>query len=362
MQEIKTAATQSTAGRAQQLQFLRFLAFLNIFLWHAEAWNFFNYPAGNGANLSVSFFFCLSGLVAGYSHYGREIKLGLPEIGRYMWKKIRKVYPLYALTMMIPLLYSGIPELIAARDIIRLTTELESLAGNLLLIQSWFSDGYFHLNGVAWFLSTLMFLNLFNLPAMYLLHKTEKFRHQSLFLAGALAAVGLLAAFYCGITRNLERSYWHYIFPPARLGEYLAGMILGFGIRSVLPRLQWETGSRIAFTVWEAGSLVLWTGYLHWWGFYWTTHSVHWLVPNLFLLAAFTVGKGWISELFRRKPLVWLGDISFECFLVHQLIILRYESLHSACTVSRLDQSVAFGYCLLMTVVAAAILHKGTKQ
>ncbi len=189
MQEIKAMVPKTTAGRVQQLQFLRFLAFLNIFIWHAEAWNFLNYPAGNSANISVSFFFCLSGLVTGYSYYGREIKLGLPEIGKYMWKKVKKVYPLYFLTMMIPVLHSDFPEQIAAGMPDKLWGQLEQLTKNLLLVQSWFREGCFSFNIVGWFLSTLLFLNLFNLPGIYFLQKVNGSSKKMYGLAGSLQAL-----------------------------------------------------------------------------------------------------------------------------------------------------------------------------
>ncbi len=223
-------AVQNSA-RAEQLQFLRFLAFLNVFISHAEVWNFFGYPASYSARFAVSFFFSLSGLVTGYSGYGKEIRLGVREMGKYMGKKLWKVYPLYFLTMTIPMLNAGIPELIASGNYEVLREALVQLGKNLLLIQAWFTEGFFSINGVGWFLSALMFLNLFNLPMLYLLNKVEKSHYRKLLLGGGFWAVALAAVFYCGITRSLNRSYYHYIFPPARLGEYLLGMILGFVLR-----------------------------------------------------------------------------------------------------------------------------------
>ncbi len=361
MEQIQLPAQAEAPARAQQLQFLRFLAFLNIFISHGEVWNFFGYPATSSAAFAVSFFFSLSGLVTGYSAYGRRTDLSVSVVGKHMWKKIKKVYPLYVLTMTIPLLHSTLPELIAVRDMEAVAGEVELLVRNLLLVQSWFQEGYFHLNGVGWFLSTLLFLNLFDLPGLFFLKKTEDSKYRNWLLPGMLAGVCLLAVLYCGLTRHLRLSYWHYIFPPARLGEYMAGMILGYGIRGFWPKIQMVCKKNWFFTGWEAACLILWACYLYFWGSYWTHHSVHWLLPNLLLLAAFTMGRGEISRLFRWKPLVWLGDISFECFLVHQLFVVRYDIVHSVSSVTSLDQMLAFFYCLGMTILASAVLHKGTK-
>ena len=78
-------------GREEQLQFLRFLAFLNVFVTHAEQWLFFPYRATFSALASVSFFFMLSGLVAGYSLAGKTVVPSFGNIAGFLWKKIRKV-------------------------------------------------------------------------------------------------------------------------------------------------------------------------------------------------------------------------------------------------------------------------------
>ncbi len=359
---MPTVMTKTQSARADQLQFLRFLAFLNVFIWHAEAWNFFGYPAGNGANFAVSFFIVLSGLVAGYSGYGKEARPTFRAIGQDMWKRICKIYPLYFLTMLLPLLHSDFPEWIATGNWTELKPQLLQLLKNLLLVQSWFREGAFTFNIVGWFLSTLLFLNLFNFPALYLLGKLEKREKRHWLYIFGIGAVSFFAFFYCGLTRGLSLRFWHYAFPPARLGEYLAGMILGFGIRSFFKTGLPEKLPKAAYTVAELGALGLWWIYLHWWGNYWTTQSVHWLLPNLVLLCVFTFGRGAVSALFRWKPLVYLGDIAFECYLIHELVVMRYEINHNWTVVSALDQAVAFFYCLGITVLAASLFHNAKKK
>lgn len=356
------ALSQVDRGRAEQLQFLRFLAFMNVFIFHGESWNFFGYPVHNSARFAVSFFFCLSGLVTGYNGFGREVKLTCREIGRHMAKKVRKIYPLYLLSILIPLLHSGLPELIAEGDWAALSQELTLLARTLLLIQSWFQEGYFHLNGVAWFLSTLLFLNLFDLPGICLLNRGWKEKKRYLLFGGAAFCILMLTMLHCGLTRSLSRTYWHYIFPPARLGEYLVGMILGFAARPFVQRIPQSKSNRWLFTALEVGALGLWWLFLHTNGPYWLRSSVYWMLPNLVLLGIFTLGKGAVSDVFRSKRLVWLGDISFECYLFHGMIITRYEINHGWAIASTIDQAVAFFFCLALTLLAAAVLHQGKKS
>lgn len=358
---MQNTISQTGTGRATQLQFLRFLAFMNVFIFHAESWNFFGYPAHNGGRIAVSFFFCLSGLVTGYSGFGKDVKLNPREIGRHMARKIGKIYPLYLLSMLIPLIHSGVPELIAEGNWQALGEEMTLLGRNLLLIQSWFQEGYFHLNGVGWFLSSLVFLNLFDLPGIYLLNRGQKSEKRYILFGGAAFCILMLTMLYCGLTRGLNRGFWHYIFPPARLGEYLLGMILGFAARPLAQRISRNKRNTYLFTALELGVMGLWWLFLPTTGPYWLRSSVYWLLPNLALLGVFALGKGAVSDLFRWKPLVWLGDISFECFLFHGMIVARYEINHGWAIASPLDQAVAFFFCLAVTLLAASLLHKAKK-
>lgn len=158
--ETKETLVKET-GREEQLQFLRFLAFLNVYIGHAESWIFFRYPASNCSAAAVSFFFMLSGLVTSYSAWGKDVHLGIRDFGNYLWKKLKKVYPLYFFTIMYTFLYAGQSHLTALADPDRFPRQL---IRNLLLIQSWFPEGYFSYNGVAWFLSSLLFLWVITLP------------------------------------------------------------------------------------------------------------------------------------------------------------------------------------------------------
>ncbi len=138
MERKETTVSLTAAPRAQQLQFLRFLAFFNVYIAHAEVWLFFAYPSANCSTAAVSFFFILGGLVTGYSAYGKEIRLTIVEYGRSVWKKVKKIYPLYFITMLIPVIYSNVPEELAAGHF---DGQVLQLLKNLLMIQSWFPEG-----------------------------------------------------------------------------------------------------------------------------------------------------------------------------------------------------------------------------
>lgn len=358
MKESKLLTPNTIKGKEEQLQFMRFLAFLNVYIAHAEVWLFFDYPASHCSKAAVSFFFILSGGLTGYSGYGKEVRLSASAFGSYMWKKLRKLYPLYFLTMTLPLVLSNLPGQIVSGDFALAWPQLRQLIKNLLLIQSWFAEGYFSINGVGWFLSTLMFLYLWNLPALWLLNQGNRHPRRFILLFSGFCAVFFGTVAYCYVTQPYDMDYLQYVLPPARLGEYFCGMILGFGIAAGKPHLREGTANKAIFTVLEVGALAFWFLSLGRPGNYWMNRIVSWLIPNLLLFGVFLIGKGWVSQAFRWKPLVRLGDVSFECFLIHNILIIRFLQYNEAYLTSRLGKILAFCTCLIFSLLLAFLLHR----
>lgn len=345
-------------GREEQLQFLRFLAFLNIFIYHSEQWLFFRYPVSHCGFSAVSFFFMLSGLVSGYTMIGKPEDLGWKTIGAFLWKRICRLYPLYFCTVLFTVLFTQLPEMLLRVDFSAAAELLGQLLRTILLLQAWFPDGYYAYNGVGWYLSVMVFLYALTPLAMAVLRKVNS--HPKSFLLFILMGGSLLfaAAAYCYVTQRMDMSYWHYIFPPARLGEYLAGMVMGAAVHSVKNRIPMGSVMRIVFTVLEIAVLIYWFRQLSFPGNYWRNHIVSWLIPSSLVLLVFSVGAGWISGLFRWRPLVRLGDASFACYLIHQILINLYNTQHPAASLSLQGKEAAFLYCLTASVLFALCLNK----
>ena len=352
------AAVQRSGARAEQLQFLRFLAFFNIYMFHTESWVIFPLRMSHLGSTSVSFFFILSGLVTGYSGYGKEVKLTLRDHRQYMMRKLRKVYPLYFLTTLLAVTYSGIPEAVIHMDPEKLRTPLTYLVKNLLLIQSWFPRDSMSYNGAAWFLSTLLFLNTLNLPLLFGLNKVRKSRWKYVFYLFASLGLTAVTVVFCYMTQEWKMGYWHYRFPPARIGEYVCGMMLGFLIRDLQPRLKPKPALTWVFTALEVFCLVFWVMSLPHAGNYWRNHIISWLKPNMLLLAVFGFGMGWVSRLFRCRPLVALGNLGFECFLIHMIVVNGFTFLNPGAADSAAGKVFAFVFCLTVTLVLAVMLQK----
>jgi len=342
------------SNRAEQIQFLRFLAFLNVFIAHGEVYLFFRYPASHCAGAAVSFFFMLSGLVSSYSLYGREIRLGWREQGRFLWKKVGKVYPLYFLTSAFCFLFYVLPGILASGSLEPLRGHAWPVLANLLMIQTWVKvDSY---NAVAWFLATLMFLYPAVLPGMAVLKNLGKRKFPVIWLGAAFFLLTVWITGYCRFTWPLDMEYWQYHLPLGRLPEFLMGMILGYGVRYVMPYVErWKIG-KVLPTVLEVGALCLWVFSLTRPGNYWMNRIVSWIIPNTVVLTVFALGKGWVSDCFRWKPLVRLGDISFTCFLVHNILIVRYVLNNPGLPESLPGKAVPFMTCLVLTVMISLLL------
>lgn len=363
MPNVESVKRNTDTGRQEQLQFLRFLAFLQIFLYHADKWLFFSYPVTYSCWASVSFFFMLSGLVMGLAYGGKEIRLDMKSVGAFLRRRLGRLYPLYFATTVFMILFSGIPGMIAEGSFRSAGAELAQLLKNIFLVQSWFREGFFSYNGVGWFLSAILFLYALTLPAMAVLNRLGKHPWRYGIYTVLLGGILFLTAAYCYLTQGWDMEYWHYIFPPARAGEYFAGMVLGFMLRAMKPRMRQGRIPRILFTVLEIGVLVFWFRALSSPGNYWRNHIVSWLIPNMAVLCVFTVGAGWVSALFRRPLLARLGNMSFECYLIHQIVILLYGFSNPGLEQLQAGKIVSMSVCLVISVTLAWVLDgSGAKR
>lgn len=368
--------------RAEQLQFLRFLAFCLVYIWHANDWTFGFFSGGVGAACAVSFFFMLSGLVTGYTHWDDDIAVTPRAVGRYMWRKIKKLYPLYIFTMLFAVTTSKIPKLVAQHDFEALRAPLGLLLRNALMIQSWFPTDYFSYNGVGWFISTMIFMYLLTLPLLALARRIRRSKRPALGYLGLIALFSLAATLYCYLLRGREREYFEYVLPVARIWEYAAGICLGALTRLILERHpEISPARRGLLTLAELAAFALWIAMPYMPYLTWTLTIVQWIVPNALLLLTFAIGAGGLSRAFRARPLVALGDLSFECFLLHGLIINRYTKDFAALQGGRagnalrqsrqageaLSQSSPLGnafnllFCLMLTLMLARLIH-GSKR
>jgi len=231
---------------------------------------------------------------------------------------------------------------------------LKQLGRNLLMIQVWFPEGYYMINSVTWFCAAILFLYLMNQPMTWLLNRISKGKKPVPVLLALFAGFLGFEVLYCYLLKDTDVGFWQYVFPIGRVGEYGAAIVFGFLLK---PLKEWLSGrkGKFWFTLAEAGSLLLWflALLLPWNG--WTIYTLAWLAPNFLVLGIFLLGKGYVSDLFRWRPMVWLGDLSFECYMVHYTLMSPFIGILNT---SLYGCVVSLGFYLLFTITVASVVRK----
>ena len=271
------------------LQSLRFIFMMMIVMSHFAYRDIRAFDAGG--DCGVAFFFMLSGFVCSLS-YGHCLQEGSFNYGRFIWKRLKKLYPLHLLCLLFYLVVSHSP------------LDLKVLL-NVILLQSWLpnADWYFSCNSVSWFLSSLLFCYLV-FPWAY--------RHLSKYLTLAIfvvyVAVYWLTPYDC-VNAVL------YVFPAVRFVDFYIGMLLS--------RLYEEKG-KMSFPRWM--ELLLVAVLLFSLMIYPFTDAklrnapLYWMVL-IPLILVFVQENGIVSRLLKTKPMLFLGSLTMPLFLIHQMLI-----------------------------------------
>ena len=298
-----------------------------IFLSHAEL-------VSTGP-IGVSLFLALSGFCMTYAYFGRPEKTPEPSVKnsfRFAGKKVRKLYPLHLVTLLFVALviFGGLVARHASGR--ELAEQGGYFIANALLLQSWipWRDGYFSFNAVSWYLSTTAF-SYFLFPQAFRAIRSGDGRRIAHLAAAALCSM-IAVAVLLGV--GVQRWGWSrdfvkwavYICPLYRAGDFILGLAAGYLF--VTRKSGWSpaqhTAAEIAVLLLMAVQVALYhSGMLkaeNW------SLTLFWLPTSLLCVWLFAVGRGAVSRLLSRsRALVWLGNISGEAFLIHQICIKAAE-------------------------------------
>lgn len=313
--------------KLDSIQALRAIACLTVFLNHCYI--------GNVVMWGVSVFFVMSGFLMTVRHLdsGDSFSVAPRDCLRFSWSRIKKLYPLYIITLLPVLILNIVGKLVGYSDesFFRI---LRELVFSLLLIQSWLPRYCMVFNGVAWYLSTAFFL-YFCFPCI--LRCVSRFRKKSSAYL-AIAALFALEGFFSFLAPSIGRLFpalfpsdpemsfemWFtYIFPPFRLIDFTLGCSLGF---LFLRRNKPEKSSVINLI--DIAALFIFavsiavcrlTEELPVSECY--KYSLLFSPFALFSVYSFALGKGFLPRLLTNRYTVALGNISASFYLIHQDII-----------------------------------------
>ena len=138
----------------KSFQGLRVIAMLFIFFFHFKIYRqgadarIYNKLFSDGY-FAVTFFFVLSGFLTFKQLKNNNFSLSIRVSFRYMLNKIKKLYPLYAIMIVIVFIVNVTPEKIFRWTILSIPS--------FILMQSFIPTSivYFSFNGVGWYISVL---------------------------------------------------------------------------------------------------------------------------------------------------------------------------------------------------------------
>lgn len=311
------------AKRLNTLTSLRFIAAAMIVVLHMNG-TFWPAISLQGFTTGVSFFFVLSGfilrLVYGELHSAVEIR-------SFYVARIARIWPMHLLSALVLVLAAG--EALPSWNIV---------AANLLLVQSWIPhpNWYFSMNGVAWSISTEL--------AFYVIFPILSWRLEKNWRVKVLLAVGGIVA--CALIYPLIRPQNSdeallvlagllYINPVSRAFEFLIGILAATVYTKVRAtvlgdRAFWTTAEFLACAIVAVCVMRAWSIYQAIEPFSpqlaeWTLQSGQFWALAL-LIFVFAIGRGVLSWGLSSRPLVFLGEISFAMYMLHQVIIKVMET------------------------------------
>jgi len=228
---------------------------------------------------------------------------------------------------------------------------------NLLLVQSWSMElaTAMAMNGVSWSISVEVFFYLI-FPAIIL---TRGYWRVWLMASIAVVVFAIAMATLAGETEEqMTGAAWLsflHVGPPARFLEFLAGVLTALFFKRnreiKFPTHIWTALELLALAV--GAFFCRFEPFASFAAANVPNAVVQWLLysgtfPMMCLVVlCFAYNRGAISKMLSLKPFVFLGDISFAVYMVHQLVLVTWLKL--GWTPNKWDPSAL---CLIFVQIA----------
>ena len=290
--------------RANSLNVLRLGLIFVIFICHTDDFlpARIGYYAGTLTGYALQLFFMISGFCCMLSAFNNPQKT-LP----YFWRHVKKIYPMHfiAYLAMLFLILCGYYELTASQVV------KQSIL-TLAFLQAWIpSEEYIYsINGVAWFLSALMFCYLLTPLLSRVLRKCASYA-----LWGAIA-LPIMQLAYVEIF-----NYWGFeggmcftnVAPPFRFLEYATGACLAV---VYLRRREQRTLSRSSFV--QIAALILYFAL-----FYGPKNTIgytrYFVFANMFLMCSWVFVDGIVTDIGSNRVIARMAAEILPFYLIHDI-------------------------------------------
>ena len=295
------------AKRIQSLQALRGIAFLLIFASHCT---FIEGFASAWGAIGVSIFVVLQGFVVTFNQKFREEGYILKPLP-YMLKRVNKIYPLHLLMLAVRVTYDYLfYGLITAMPVILL---------NITMLKSFVPvrDIYYSMGGATWYLTLVWFFALLTpLLIKFLKVLVEKKRCLLFFCLLVIFRIVWIYVWHL----DMEALWWNYVNPFFRVSDYFMGMLLGANISHIEKVINQKRNYRwfLKAVVWATfGTYVVSMAIikLPWYNIYLRTSLSIGLI--ILFMEAERMNKVSRAAVYENRFFVYIGNISFELFLLH---------------------------------------------
>jgi peptidoglycan/LPS O-acetylase OafA/YrhL len=360
----------STADRVSSLTGIRAVAAILVVATHA-AYTTGKYPQGylglvySRMEIGVPIFFALSGFLlfrpwVDRAATGQEA----PSVTRYAWHRVRRIVPAYAVTVLLAyLLYhfrtAGPNPGHTWEGLFRNLTLTQIYTDNYLY--SYLHQGLTQMWSLA--VEAAFYVVLPALAYLLLVVVCRRAWRPGLLLAG-LAALSLISPAYLALVHHTDfLPDGARLWLPTYLVWFLGGMLL-----AVLQAMRVTCYAFLVLPVALICFLIVSTPI----GGEPTTSPAQLyeaVVKTSFyaVIATLVIGplalgnRGWYSRILGSRPMVWLGEISYEIFLVHLVLmeLVMVEVLHKPVYTGSMWQ--LFAVTMLVTIPAAWLLHRLTR-
>ena len=332
--------------KLNNLQGLRFLAFLFVFYNHS-CWLLNTDTFYLGAR-GVEIFFCLAGFLVAMHYHDLNLGGTLLDSYQYCIKKIKKFYVLHITTFVVFFVPPFIKLLKGQFNEMQVYNFWKDAILNLLLLRSWVPEIEFGFNGPTWFLSSLIF-SYFFVPQIINIFKKKN----SAFCLISFIIILLLKVyiFYFGVKFKWIYDFVDlYVNPAYRFLDFLLGYIFYL----IMFKEKTEISNRALITL----QLVIFVGYIiSCFVFYKVCTPAIYVLFTLLLIYILSFNNI-TNELLGNRVLVYLGNISFELFMLHMIAIKGCQYFNKSILLNYFPKYDIWVMSLFVSILLGIIVHE----
>lgn len=315
------------------LQGLRSLATLGIFLFHSGLLINGTFP--------VTFFFILSGFVTYYSKYKNIESMNCSKSIKWIFNKMKPFYAVHIITFLLSILVRW--NWVCKLEKIEL---VRKVILNLLLIQTFSKDDILVFNNLSWFLSVIFILYIFAIPCIKVIKKIPK---NKLLIIICLILVLQYVLNIFNIANIYEISL--YFNPMYRILDFILGMIVS--------RIFLENIYNIKrYNLCEISIVIIFI-IMYLLSFFIKIGCSYYSLAFIIALYIFAHGKGRISKILENDILMYFANISFEFYMVHELILIIFRKVFINLNYNWLIKSIIISIpSFIISLILSILINK----